>query len=773
VIVTEGQRVIADRYQLITQIGSGGVGVVWRARDTLLDREVAVKEIVRPGAAGQDAAGETYQRTLTEARAAARIRHRGVAAVYDVISDSNHPCIVMELIEGRPLAQVIEEDGALPPRRVADIGRQLLAALTAGHAVGVLHRDLKPANVLITPSGRAVLTDFGIASVAGNPSITQAGVVLGTPSYLAPERAQGQTATPAADIWSLGATLYAAVSGQGPYDGYDGAIATLAAITTQDPPGLAVGGPLSRIILALMSRDPIGRPGAREAALTLEEAAQGFSAREPVHRLAREPVDEPARSRVTPLARGPVTQPSAPLAEVTVAGAGPDQDRLVTAPVAVGPAVATLRTRVGEPRISPDPAPVRRGSGRDRPRRRGRLGHRRWPVVLAAAAAVAVGGLVAVTLMVLTASAPVPRSAHLAGSARHLPADAGLAFAGMSPVPAVQEEFRVTSAVNADGTPELFARTRNGSLMAGQFSADVWSGWKTLPGGHIYTGVPAVTRSNDGRLVVVARTTSGMLAYLWQSVPGSTYWHGPVAIGSRLTSSDPAVIALPDGRLEVFARLGDDSVGTATQLGTTAASGWSNWSSLGGDIAGPPVVALNSDGDPELFAVDAYGGLANSYFEDGSWQSWAELPGGRVFTGVPSVGTNFDGRLEVFATTSSGTLEHVWQLPSDRDSWGGPLVLMTGIVGDPAVYNTVGGRIEAFAVTRYGNVVHAWQLQAMAGTGWSTPASIGGDCAGVAVPVRVSDQSDVFIRTPGGTIDWNHESASLSWSGWSSIGGSF
>jgi hypothetical protein len=771
VIITEDQRVIAGRYRLTAPIGSGGAGVVWRARDMLLDREVAVKEIVRFAAAGRDAPDETYQRTLCEARAAARIRHRGVAAVYDVISEAGCPHIVMELIEGRSLAQVIEEEGPLALSRAAHIGRQVLAALTAGHAAGVLHRDLKPANVLVTPSCRAVLTDFGVASVTGTASMTQTGIVLGTPSYLAPERAQGQAATPAADMWSLGALLYAVVSGQGPYDGYDGAVATLAAIVTQDPPGLAVGGPVSGIIRALLNRDPRRRPGAAETALVLDEAADGFPPDEPARSTApvyEPPPAEPPATAAAPQERMAVTEPSAAkLAEVPVTEARPEEDQLVTAPLVTAALVTapsdTTRQAPGPrtvpPELSPGPSIARRNRSRSRRRRR--------TILVAGAAAVTAAALIATTLTFLNGSAH-PSAAH--PSAAH--ADAALAGAP-SPVPAVQEEFRVAAALNADGSPEVFARARNGTLMADHFVYGSWSGWTNLPGGHVFTGVPAVARSHDGRLVVVARTASGKLAYLWQAAPGSGSWDGPVALGLRLTSSDPAVIAGPGGHLEVFARLSDDTLGTASQLGATATSRWSGWASLGGKLAGPPVVAVNSDGDPEVFALGTDASLVHDYFDNGSWQHWGALPGGRVFTGVPSVGTNFDGRLEVFARTSSGGLEHVWQLPGGPGRWGGPLVLINGIVSDPAVYNTVGGRIEAFAVAPDGSVVHTWQDQVKAGTGWSPPASIGGDSRGVPVPVRTGGQSEVFVRMSGGTIAWDRQAASLNWSGWSGLGGSF
>ena len=251
---------IAGRYQLVAPIGSRGTATVYRGLDILLDLEVAVKQLTLAPTADAGMHAEAVKRTLREARAAAKIHHPGVAAVYDVVSGEDSPYIVMQLIKGRPLAELIAEQGPLPPHRVAGIGRQVLAALVAGHVVGVLHQDLKPGNVMITPDGQAVLTDFGIAGTAGDPSITRIGIVLGTPGYMAPERANGMPATPVADLWSLGATLYAALCGQGPFDDRDDALATLSAIANEDPPHLTGDGSLYEIVNALLCRDPVGRP---------------------------------------------------------------------------------------------------------------------------------------------------------------------------------------------------------------------------------------------------------------------------------------------------------------------------------------------------------------------------------------------------------------------------------------------------------------------------------------------------------------------------------
>ena len=225
---------VAGRYRLHSQIGRGAMGIVWRGRDELLDRDVAVKQ-VRIAAPGTDADDDNaYQRTLREAKTAARLSHPGVITVFDVVEDDDHPWIVMELVRARSLDQVVAEDGPLRPAEAASVGERLLSALSCAHAAGVVHRDVKPSNVLITPDGGAVLTDFGIATLEGDPSLTQAGMVVGTPGFTAPERVRGAPATPASDLWSLGATLYAAVEGRGPFDRPGGSAVITAGVLNED-----------------------------------------------------------------------------------------------------------------------------------------------------------------------------------------------------------------------------------------------------------------------------------------------------------------------------------------------------------------------------------------------------------------------------------------------------------------------------------------------------------------------------------------------------------
>ncbi|MEU9953736.1 serine/threonine-protein kinase [Streptomyces sp. NPDC047939] len=248
-------RLLAGRYRLGEVLGRGGMGTVWRAVDETLGRTVAVKELRFPSAIDDDEKRRLITRTLREAKAIARIRNNGAVTVYDVVDEDDRPWIVMELIEGKSLAEAVREDGVLTPRRAAEVGLAILDVLRSAHREGILHRDVKPSNVLIAEDGRVVLTDFGIAQVEGDPSVTSTGMLVGAPSYISPERARGHKPGPPADLWSLGGLLYASVEGCPPYD-KGSAIATLTAVMTEplDPPKNA--GPLEEVIYGLLARDP-------------------------------------------------------------------------------------------------------------------------------------------------------------------------------------------------------------------------------------------------------------------------------------------------------------------------------------------------------------------------------------------------------------------------------------------------------------------------------------------------------------------------------------
>jgi serine/threonine protein kinase len=231
------------------------MGTVWRAQDETLGRTVAVKELRFPSAIDEDEKRRLITRTLREAKAIARIRNNGAVTVFDVVDEDNRPWIVMELIEGKSLAEVIREDGLLTPKRAAEVGLAILDVLRSAHGEGILHRDVKPSNVLIDHDGRVVLTDFGIAQVEGDPSITSTGMLVGAPSYISPERARGHKPGPAADLWSLGGLLYASVEGVPPYD-RGSAIATLTAVMTEPVEQPKNAGPLENVIYGLLAKDP-------------------------------------------------------------------------------------------------------------------------------------------------------------------------------------------------------------------------------------------------------------------------------------------------------------------------------------------------------------------------------------------------------------------------------------------------------------------------------------------------------------------------------------
>ncbi|MFF5977763.1 serine/threonine-protein kinase [Streptomyces olindensis] len=252
------ERLLAGRYRLGKVLGRGGMGTVWRAEDETLGRTVAVKELRFPSNIDEDEKRRLITRTLREAKAIARIRNNSAVTVFDVVQEDDRPWIVMELVEGKSLAEVIREDGLLEPKRAAEVGLAVLDVLRSAHREGILHRDVKPSNVLIAEDGRVVLTDFGIAQVEGDPSITSTGMLVGAPSYISPERARGHKPGPAADLWSLGGLLYAAVEGTPPYD-KGSAIATLTAVMTEPLEEPKNAGPLKDVIHGLLTKDPAKR----------------------------------------------------------------------------------------------------------------------------------------------------------------------------------------------------------------------------------------------------------------------------------------------------------------------------------------------------------------------------------------------------------------------------------------------------------------------------------------------------------------------------------
>ncbi|MGK5631944.1 serine/threonine-protein kinase [Streptomyces sp. URMC 123] len=334
-------RLLAGRYRLGEVLGRGGMGTVWRAVDETLGRTVAVKELRFSNSVDDDEKQRLITRTLREAKAIARIRSSGAVTVYDVVNEDDRPWIVMELIEGSSLAEVIREAGGLNWRRAAEIGLAVLDVLRAAHREGILHRDVKPSNVLISDDGRVVLTDFGIAQVEGDPSVTSTGMLVGAPSYISPERARGQRPGPPADLWSLGGLIYACVEGVPPYD-KGSAIATLTAVMTEplDPPRNA--GPLEEVIYGLLAKDPAQRladEGARallKDVLSLpDDVTPQPPAAEPTRTMAMPPKPPvlPIGPASAAAARQPRRRPERP-PMAPAAPAMPAAARLADAPVA-------------------------------------------------------------------------------------------------------------------------------------------------------------------------------------------------------------------------------------------------------------------------------------------------------------------------------------------------------------------------------------------------------------------------------------------------------
>ncbi|WP_030683790.1 serine/threonine-protein kinase [Streptomyces sp. NRRL B-1347] len=307
--------VVDGRFELVERLGSGGMGTVWRARDTVLHREVALKEVRPPGPEPTgEASAVLRERVLREARALARLNHPHVVTIHQIIdTDAGpHPWLVMELLSGRTLQDLLEER-TLSPRDAARLGRQLLTALRFAHAAGVLHRDIKPANILLREEQdpgalpAVVLTDFGIAALQGSSRLTATGELIGSPEYIAPERVRGTGEGPAADLWSLGLVLYVAVEGVSPLRRAT-TLATLAAVLDDPVPPPVRSGPLAPVLTALLVRDPGRRPDAERLDAMLAAVAED---RPPVPHLPSAPPAPPDAAAYTPTVTAARPEPPA------------------------------------------------------------------------------------------------------------------------------------------------------------------------------------------------------------------------------------------------------------------------------------------------------------------------------------------------------------------------------------------------------------------------------------------------------------------------------
>ncbi|SDI00432.1 serine/threonine-protein kinase [Nonomuraea jiangxiensis] len=265
---------LAGRYSLLRPLGAGGMGKVWLARDEMLVREVAVKELTLAEGMSPKERADSVTRAVREAQATARLRHPGIVALHDVVVENDRPWLVMELLRGRTLAETVSRFGPMPAEHAARIGADVLEALMAAHAQGMQHRDVKPGNVFLTESGRVVLTDFGIARQEGQATLTEQGLMIGSPGFIAPERLEGQPGGPASDLWSLGATLYVALAGVPAYEG--SAAQRVRDTLTQPPP--VPPGPLGPLVTAMMAQHPAARPDPRQIVAALRQVAAGGQA---------------------------------------------------------------------------------------------------------------------------------------------------------------------------------------------------------------------------------------------------------------------------------------------------------------------------------------------------------------------------------------------------------------------------------------------------------------------------------------------------------------
>jgi serine/threonine protein kinase len=358
------RRVVAGRYRLEERIGSGAMGVVWRGTDERLGRVVAVKQVFLNQGLDESEADEVRQRTLREGRIAARLQHPHAISVFDASIEGDEPWLVMEYLPSRSLAAMLGEQGPLDPRLVARIGRQVADALDAAHQAGIVHRDVKPGNVLIGADGTVKITDFGISRATGDLTLTRTGMLAGTPAYLAPEVARGDDSTFASDVFSLGATLYAAVEGVPPFGSEDNALALLHSVAAGavNPPVQA--GPLTALLMRLLRADPSERPTPSEARRELGRIAHSAGSASTAG-WARADLDE-ADARIPDSRRSAESDP------VTPGGRGrpgpppatwrgsPFDVEPVPGPVeAPGPGTPPSRGPVQQPERGSGPRPVR------------------------------------------------------------------------------------------------------------------------------------------------------------------------------------------------------------------------------------------------------------------------------------------------------------------------------------------------------------------------------------------------------------------------------
>ncbi|WP_280421235.1 serine/threonine-protein kinase [Nocardia carnea] len=494
-------RLIAGRYRLTDPIGTGAMGVVWRALDIRLQRTVAVKQVLLGPNLTEQQTAEARKRALREGRIAARLHHPNAISVFDVADEDGQPWLVMEYMNAPSLANRLNLDGTLAPLKVAELGAQAAAALAAAHDAGIVHRDVKPANLLVGDDGTVKITDFGISRATGDVTVTATGFLAGTPAYLAPEVARGEQPIPASDVFALGSTLYHAITGRPPFGDGDNPLAVLHAVAggqVEPPEGAGALGP---VVMRLLATEVANRPTMDEARVMLEEVAAGR---------APEPVDTApsATTKVLP-----------PTLAATATLDRPEQEPgpADTRPPAAGPAAAPVFRGIGVPPAAisaPAPAgPVaQRGSGT-----------RSRTAVLAGAAALLL--VVVVGLVLVNATGGDDNTAAGPESSQaEAPEQSGEPQAEPSERPSATTSATTTTSTTETGTPsaarvEQFVRGYYG-LLPGNTAA-AWSQlapeYQAVAGGYAdYQGfwstisavsIGSVSQSGDGSAVATVTYT--------------------------------------------------------------------------------------------------------------------------------------------------------------------------------------------------------------------------------------------------------------------------
>jgi hypothetical protein len=365
--------VLVKRYRLEERIGAGSMGAVWRARDELLGRTVAVKQLLlQPGAPGFDASDPEYeqarQRILREGRLAARLQHPHAISVFDAVVHDDAPWLVMEYLESRTLGAVLVDEGAMEPRQAADIASRAAAGLAAAHAAGIVHRDIKPGNILIGTDGIVKITDFGVSRANDDVQLTRTGMIAGTPAFLSPEVARGETPTAASDVFALGSTLYACVEGEPPFGLDENAYALLYAVGRGDVPVPSHAGPLTATLMWMLHADPERRPSAARARDELAAIAAGrgsaavttgAGSQQAAHGVGVSPAGASRTGSAPALPSLPATLQSVPVPQVASPTAG--SPTAAYRPVANPPGASSGASAADASAGRPAPVPPQRG----------------------------------------------------------------------------------------------------------------------------------------------------------------------------------------------------------------------------------------------------------------------------------------------------------------------------------------------------------------------------------------------------------------------------